>query len=82
MYHIWVPDKNDNVKVLNLLAKYHIYIQKLKGNDNIDMYAYLAYLKKLNMEKHMHEWKQTRTIRYICCYLWYSIIQAKEIGGK
>ncbi len=49
------PDNDNNTGVLNhciLLAKYHIYIQKLKGNDNIDMYVYLAYLKQqLSIEK-------------------------------
>ncbi len=50
------PDNDDNTKVLNLcipLAKYYIYIQKLKGNDNIEMYAYMAYLKQqLSIEKY------------------------------
>ncbi len=42
-------DNDKSTKVLNHctpLAKYHIYIHKLKDNDNIDMYAYLAYLKQ------------------------------------
>ncbi len=34
-----------------LLAKYQMYIKKLKRNDYIDMYAYMAYTKKqLNIE--------------------------------
>ncbi len=68
------PDNDDNTKVLNhciLLANYHIYIQKLKGNDNIDMYAYPAYLKQqLGIEKQicMNERKQSKFDKYLFIY--------------
>ncbi len=56
--YIWVfPITTIITKVCNhciLLPKY-IYIQKLKINDNIDMYAYLAYLKQqLSIEKQIY----------------------------
>ncbi len=68
------PDNDDNTKVLNhciLLAKYHIYIQKLKDNDNIDMYAYLAFLKQqLSIEEQicMNERKQSKFDKYLFIY--------------
>ncbi len=53
------------------LAKYHIYIQNLKGNDNIDMYDYVAYLKQqLGIEKQicMNERKQSKFDKYLFIY--------------
>ncbi len=44
MYNIrGLPISNDNTKVTNhciVLAKYQIYLHKLKGNDHINKYAY------------------------------------------
>ncbi len=70
------PENIDNTKLLNhciLLPKYHIYIQKLKGNDNINinMYAYLGYLKQqLSLEKQicMNERKQSKFDKYLFIY--------------
>ncbi len=49
-------ENNDKTKAyFILIAKYQIYIQKLKWNDIIDIYAYLAYLKRqLNIEKQIY----------------------------
>ena len=49
------PGESDIIDVLNycvLLAKHHIYINKITQNNSLDFYTYLIYLKqKLKMEK-------------------------------
>ncbi len=51
------PDISDKTKVLHhsiMSAKYNMYKQQLKGNDNIDMYAYLAFLKTTKYRKNKY----------------------------
>ncbi len=52
------------------VAKYHIYVQNLKGNDNIDMYAYLAYLKQQHcIEKQIFIWTKEKNANLINIFL-------------